>query len=460
MDLSLNKIYRIKNENLFINFFIFILLTITLLLSDSYVSEYITLLLLCLIAICTVSVNNLILFFNFFFISVIISKLIAFQYLISNNSYFASGGDDEIFNDLAVNFSKTPISLDNPEFLIPTYKLYIIILSSWVRLLNFIYPQNIDYHFSLLMLNSFFGASSIVYVKKIFIYFNKFNNLNIFKKNIILYNPFILFYSSVLLREIIILFFILIFFYFLFNKTSSLRVTFIIISIFSIFLLRPTITLLLIFTLFLYLFLKFKNKILKYFLILIASIPLIFFIIPIIELISNRSLDNFSDNRIEFISSQSSSNSVGLLLIQSNSFIAKLILPIYILLSPIPPPIFLFNFTLTSLLISFGSIINFIALIFLFQKSFIFFNNKAFYINKYTLQKKQLLVLSIFTLSNIILVSFSSSDYRHNLIIYPFIFLLTIPDGSFKKSQQNLYIIIFTMIIIAIFSYFCYKNLF
>lgn len=459
MDVSLNTIYRNKNENAFICFFFFILLTLVLLSSNSYISEYITLLLLCLIAICTVSLKNLILFFNFFLISIITSKLIAYQYLISNNSYFASGGDDQIFNDLAINFSKTPISLDNPDFLIPSYKLYIIILSTWVRLLNFIYPQNIDYHFSLLMLNSFFGASSIVFIKKIFIYFNKFNNLSFIKRTIILFNPFILYYSSVLLREIVLLFFILVFFYFLFNTTSSLRKTFIIISIISIFLIRPTVTILLIISLFFYSFLHLKSRILKFFYFLILTIPIIFFIIPIVELISNRSLDNFSDDRIEFISNQSSSNSIGLLLIQSNSFIAKLILPIYILLSPIPPPIFLFNFTLTNILISFGSIINFISLIFLLQKCANLFTNKFIYISNYILQKKQLLIISIFTLSNMIMVSFSSSDYRHNFIIYPFLLLLTIPDGSFKKSQQNLYIIIFIMISIAIFSYLFYKNL-
>ena len=198
-----------------------------------------------------------------------------------------------------------------------------------------------------------------------------------------------------------------------------------------------------------------KNYIRIIYLIILCFLIFILFI-PNLEIISTRNLDNYFQNQVEFITSQADNNSIGMLLLQSNSFIVKIILPIYILLSPLPPPILLFNINLTSIFISFGSIINFISFIFLIQKG-ISISNKNILHNNFTLRRRNLFLISIFVFSNVILVGYSSADYRHNLIIIPFLLLITMPTGRFKRGSVNLYYLLFFIIMIIFIFYIFYK---
>jgi hypothetical protein len=379
-----------------------------------------------------------------------------------NGTPYIGGGDDKLFNDLALYFTNNEIDINDPFYLAIPYKLYLYVLSGWLKLVSIFVPYNVENNFQtvLLMLNSFWGGLVAVNLKKIIINAGVYGKLNSIKYALTFYNPFILYYSSVLMREIFLVFLILGAIAMLLSE-STIRVKVLTISLcfLGTFFVRPVSALIILLASGFTIFSQIKStKIKGLILIVLITVGLVV-VLPNINIILGRDMsaeafENLAQHSLE----QASENSIGAKLVASNNPVLQLVLPFYILLSPLPPPI-LSDFSLRALLLSLGSVSWAICLLiyipfcvsFYKNRKLVQLSNKKFY--KYVQLTFILVVLNTF------IVGYTSHDPRHLLFAYPLI--IPLATGYAKIEYLKRYRLFFycflTLTISMILFYLFFK---
>lgn len=443
-------------------FFISLVITIiSFLITSGAINQVIGFFFLLSLGVLFVRPLNQPLFFSFFFISILFSRLLVFEFLMKNGTYFIGGGDDELFNDLSHDLAANQLNTEDPVFLAMPYKLYLYLLAFWIKIVSFFDTNNgsSNFHYSLLMLNSFFGSLVVINIKNILEKVGILSYLTLLQKFFIFFNPYVIYFSSVLLREIALVYFITAALLSLFatgNKLKNLLV--ILICFVSAFLIRPASSLLILTMLFTFVYFKINSILLRVILIVTLSSIIVFYILPSLDALLGRDIAIAQTKVLELVTDQSAVNSLGSKLIQSNNIFSKIIVPFYILMSPLPPPIFN-EITIRALIISLGSLFWFITIIIYtpILYSHIFNLNIRKIINsKYSLF---VLVTASILIFNSLIVGYGSLDPRHHLVLYPIIMPVAIAGFTLSELHRykNYYIGIFIMIIILFVFYIAIK---
>jgi hypothetical protein len=461
-DYNLNKGRSFRKKIFFFTLSFFFILIFFF--SSSYtLSQIVGFLILVFFSILIVKPKDFFLFYGFFFTSIITSRLLVFQFFLKNGTIFIGGGDDEVYNQLAHDLAFNQLDLLDPVFLAMPYKLYLYLLAFWIKInLYFVTGSTIkNFHFLLLLLNSFLGSLVVCNIKNILNQIEILNRLLPYQKIIVFFNPFIIYYSSVLLREIIVVLFIsTAIIYILSDKNVYLKIIIAIVCFVSLFFIRPSSAMLIVFFSLNYLFLNFKTYFNKILLIILVGL-FIYLIIPYLDSILGKNIEMRISNIMGLAAENSMENSFGNKILQSDNKLIKLLIPFYILVSPIPPPIFTaFNFK--SVIISAGSILWLFTLIFYFAFLFRFFFRTSK--SKITNPKYQLYVIitANMLLFNSIIVGYGAIDPRHHLILYPIItplvFVGQISKGFLKFKYY--YLAVFYLLYFSVIGYIVLKILF
>jgi hypothetical protein len=458
-DYSLNK-DRSFQKKIFFFILSFFFITIFFFSSHNTLSQIGGFLILVFLSFFIVKPKDFDLFYGFFFVSIITSRLFVFQFFLQNGTVFIGGGDDELYNQLAHDLANNQLDLLDPYFLAMPYKLFLYVLSFWIKI-NLYFAQGgatKNYHFLLLLLNSFLGSLVVCNIKNILRQLEILPSLLPYQKIIIFFNPFIIYYSSVLLREIIVVLFITTAItHILSDKNVFFKICIVFLCFISLLFVRPTSAMLIFLFSYTFLLLNIKTYFNKIILILFLVL-IVFFIFQYVDVIIGKNLEGRFLKMSDLVSENKSENSFGAKLINSNNILIKLLIPIYILFSPIPPPIFTaFNFT--SLILSAGSILWFFTIIFYFPFLFRFFFIK--YNNEIRNPKYQsyIVVTAIILVFNSIIVGYGAVDPRHHLILYPIITPLVFV-GKISKSFMKLkyyYLLVFYLVSSIFFGYIILK---
>jgi hypothetical protein len=421
--------------------------------SDYSFSQIVSFTLILILSITLLSPDNWKLFLSFFLVSVIISRLLIADFMRQNGTPYIGGGDDKLFNDVAVYFARNEIDFEDVYYLAMPYKLYLFVLSNWIKTVAFISNETINhsYQTSLLMLNSFTGALVTVNIKKLLTYVGIYKKLSSLGVILVFFNPFLLYYSSVLLREITVVYFISTFFVTLFSaQRIDYKIAISLVCFIATFLIRPANAILIPITLGVVYFKNLKNTFSKA--IFLVAIMLVSFVVilPNINSILGKNVDSTSEMYKELALEQASGSSIGVKLIQSTNPVVKIILPIYTLFSPIPPPI-LTDYSFRSFIISLGSISWSVILVILIPNLIKFLNSKSKTMKKENwIYFDYVLVLVPVCIIHTILVGLGSSDPRHLLLLYPTIIPIALTE--FKPSDIIQYSLYYTFIFFFIFA--------
>lgn len=440
------------------------LVILMILLSPHPVSQYTSLLLLMGIAFILLKRENYQTFLAFFFTSIIVSKLLVMEFLATNGTTYIGGGDDQLFNDLAIYFTYNEVDITDPIYLAIPYKLYLYLLSAWIKIVSFFSndTDNNNFHSVLLMLNSSFGALVAVNVKIMLTKAGLFNKLTSFQYLLTIFNPFILYYSAVLFREILMVFIII---SSLLVLLSEMRLVFKIILILFCFsaalFVRPVNSVVILMASFMYAMQNIRSNAVRIAIIGgIAGFILLYLIPNIGELlgrdVSSESLEKYSELTMD----QASDNSIGAVVVGSKNPIIQMIVPVYVLFSPIPPPI-VTEFTFRALVLSLGSISWFVSVILFLPFIKEFYKKRKEYKIADIHYYRFVAICTVVGVLNILMVAFSSHDPRHNLFVYPLIIpmaLRGITHNYFEK-YKGYFITIIMGSASLIFLYIIYKLL-
>ena len=327
------------------------------------------------------------------------------------------------------------------------YKFYILIHGTYFDLLKLIGISDFNVLHSLL-LNAFIGACTSVYIYKIIDLIINESKLKEFYTICVISFPLSIFYFCNLLREGILVFFLMVVIFQTLNSGSSIskRVFIILFIILCSFFVRPASAF------FIAAFpassLLFNSKEIRR-----KSIPVLIILIALLLFykndIYNRDIKDTQEMYRELSSQTSSDNSIGLKLIKSDNLIFRILSVPYIILSPIPPPIFK-NFNFNSFFISIGSILWYIYLP-------IFFLSIKKFAKQIEFRKIIVQYMATFILSSI-LVTQTSADPRHLILFYPISIFFSVLYIFRYKNEFFHFLLNYTMIsIICIIGYLIIK---
>lgn len=254
----------------------------------------------------------------------------------------------------------------------------------------------------------------------------------------LIFMPQFVVYNSTYLRDSIIMLLFASLIYFL-NSKRHLEIRKIgyslIILIFAYFI-RPGSS----FFLLTYIFIHFYSSKIKLYLLLLL---VILFIVDYYYDFQFRDLESISNTYTELTSKEASVNSLGAKLLDSNNLLLFPIKFLYVLFSPIPPPI-LFKLSLQSIVFSVGLLIKyFFILIYLIDGIKNFFSNNSDF-------RKNFIYICIITGA----ILFSSRDPRHLNYLLPLIFVKSIYLFDYKVNlikQSILYLILLGPLIIGVY---------
>ena len=234
--------YKLDKYNILgFSFAIFISL-LFILFSKNNVHQFLTLFLVLLASFFFINNKDKKLFYSFFFICFLFSRIIALELIFKNGSFFTDGKDDEFFNIAAQALFDSNFNLIEPYFVLAPYKLFILTLGFWIKILNFLsfgFASSDSYHYSFLIINNFIGALSVIYLRKIIYKLNIIKELRGYKLYFILFSPILIYYSSVLLREIWVIMFFIIGMYFLICKNLKNNFLKLFVISIALFFIRP-----------------------------------------------------------------------------------------------------------------------------------------------------------------------------------------------------------------------------
>lgn len=439
--------------------------TLFILFSENNTHQFLTLFLVLLVSFFFINNRDKKLFYYFFFLSFLFSRIIALELIFENGTFFTNGQDDEFFNNAAQALFDSNFDLVQPYFILAPYKLFILFLGFWIKILNFLsfgFASSDSYHYSFLIINNFIGSFSVIYLRKIIYKLNIIKDLKGYKLYFILFSPIVIYYSSVLLREIWIIMFFVIGMYFLISK--NLKNNFIKLSAISIalFFIRPFNAAVFLLMVFSWQFLSIRNVFTKSIILFIFPLTILYFIFSI-DSFFVFSLLNSMENMNNFILDNVSENSIGKILFQSNSIIiVYLIRPLYILISPFPPPFFT-DYSIISFLKSFNGLVWVVTLPFYFLFLLNFLKKSTFYKkNNYDLYK-YVLVVSLLMLVNTLAINFFTGNPRHNsfiyILVYPFLIYFISKEKVFFKKNLIYFFFSIAILILATFIYLFLKVL-
>jgi hypothetical protein len=377
--------------------------------------------------------------FKFFLFSyllgTIICCLIIYSNYISNGTPFLGGGDDELFYDYSVRYSKFGLNDFDINYVITMpYKFYILINALFFDFLKLLGVRDFCY-VHILLLNVFVGASSSVFVHKII---NQIVTQNIKDElsYLVISFPYFVFYNSNLLRECWIVFFFLVIIYqtISLNRPVFFRIILIIIAAILTFFIRPASAFFIITFPVCYVLFSKKLK-LSYILVMLVIIGIIYLQK---DNIYNRDIKETQEMYQELSSQSSDKNSIGLKLVTSDNIFMRILSILYLVFSPIPPPIVKVQ-NINSVVLSVGSIFWYILLPTFFLS-----------IRKFKLIPAYRKVIIPFVLSFVIsafVVSNTSADPRHLIPFYSIIILFGILFSYHHKKIYVSYIYLFIALV-------------
>ncbi len=381
-----------------------------------------------------------------FLICISFMRLFLYSYELDTGNIFIPGGDAKTFYNKVISIANG----DN-DYFFGRYKLFLAIVSSYYKLINFMgLGSNSPYHF--ILLSSFFVSVGNVFVFKISKILLSSEDAKKVFFTVILF-PIILKYGTGTLREVFAYPFIFIYIYNIIKiKKTKLNYLFMIISIVFISGIRLDWLLSVFgFTVFYYIFgFKFKKRVKNIIIVSIGAVFFLFLFKMVINYIGFTGFDNYDYEKLNRIMNDEdnlrSSNSISTKLM-GYGIIGRLMLFLFAIISPFPPPIIKINVSyLEPLLISLASI-------------YYYFNLPVIYIGI----KKATKVVEIkritygfigMVLTTCLLLAFTTvGTYRHKLFLFP-IFLIYIPlfDQFFgkRKKQKHYGIMLFVIISLLI----------
>lgn len=439
-----------------------ILILFLIVISPHALSQIISLGLLSAISLVLYNKQHHKLLFGYFFLSIVISKLLVYDFLRVNGTTFIGGGDDQVFTDMALYFTDHELDLSDPFYTAVPYKLYVFILTEWINLVRFFSgePNNQHFHSVLLMLNSFYGATIAVNVKRIMIHAGIMDKIKSYTYALTLFNPFLLYYSSVLLREIFMVLLIVTTIYALLSDMKLIgKVLIIFLCFLGAVFVRPVNSVIILIASFIYMMQSIRSVKVRVFIIGTIAAFILFYIVPNIGKLLGRDVSPESFNKFsELTLSQASESSIGAKLVQSSNPLIQAILPLYVLLSPIPPP-FVSDLSLKAFLISLGVVSWIFSLVLYFPFIQTFYKERKEIAVNQIHYYRFVLISSIVAGINVLIVGFSSHDPRHNLFIYPLLIpmaLTNIRKEYFTKYKMYFFLLL-TMLVSFLLFYVIYK---
>jgi len=397
------------------------------------------------------SLSNSNIYISCFSLNCIFSFVLAISFNLDHNDLFIGGGDDQLFYEYSIRTYKYGID----DFGVYTdtfnFKGYLFFYSFIISFLSFFSINDVS-HFGLLFFNSSLMAISMIHLKEVgLIIFKKYNliisNTTLFYVALF---PFILFYSSVFLRDCWITFLFTWMTLVLIKKSPFFIKTLILASILIMaFYIRPASAVFLFVFVCINIFLKssFFEKIFISIILVVVS----FIIFENLKfLIKRESISEVYETYTILSSEQAESSSLGTFLIQSTNPLVKFFSILYLFLSPLPPPFFLTS-NFHTFFISIGSIFWY----------FIFFTVLISFFKGYFKDETKLIPSFFITIAIAsFAVIFSTNNPRHLQFIYPMFLLLF---ALLLKTQKRFILISIDIYLVAIpfcgFAYFLIKIL-
>lgn len=369
-----------------------------------------------------------------FFFNVSIAGILAIYFQHINRVPFIGGGDDELFYHYAVKLSKYWLSAFGPEYIFGMqYKLYVHMHGFWFDFLNYLNIKDYFFFHSIL-LNCFVGAliGPISYgiIKQI--WNEKFA---VYASLLIIFFPLTVFYSSTLLRECFVtVLFLLVVKLTISNVNFFSKYFLLVILLLLAYFLRPASAFFIaIFPAAYFVFAaktKLRRNIVLLFFALIVFVGLLFK-----SQIYDRDIKETQEMYDQLAQESSAESSIGMKLTRSGNIAIRAVSVIYIIYSPVPPPIIV-EPRLDYIFISLGSLIWYFAIPCLLILTFVYFNDPYF--------GKYLKSFIVFFLFSAIIVTFSSADVRHLQPVYPlslaFVLYFIIEKYSMFKKYIYLYL--------------------
>lgn len=341
-----------------------------------------------------------------YLLNISIGILISLNFEINNGSPFLGGGDDQLFYESVIDLARgfTPdVYLDAIS-----YQGYLYTHEYFYRFLIFFFPETTSY-IHMVILNGFAGAVIPALIYQICTrYFSIALSVSI--SVFIAFFPHLVYYSSIMLRDIWVAMFLVLVLHTLLTRSNFLVKIFIIALILYATLYFRVASMLLICVFILsYFFFSQKQVVLRFISVLLVSlIGVSFVLFP--EVVIERRFDETLQNYNEILESSADEGSLGRQLRSSNNPIIFSIGIAYLLYSPLPPP-FLKKQKLHYFIISLGCVLWYMMI------PAVFFG----IVRHSKMEKTSAIAYSylMFLLVTLIVVNYSTGSARHIVFIYP-----------------------------------------
>jgi|SaaInlStandDraft_1057018.scaffolds.fasta_scaffold00979_3 hypothetical protein len=378
--------------------------------------------------------SNLNFFFNFYLIGSII--LIVLNRLDHNTNWYSI--DTEMFYNISIGESVVGVYLSNIKWV-----GYFFLLNEFYTIIAQFIDASVHFYHGILM-NIFFSSFIPYFYQKHFK--DKLSSKSLKKALIILLilPQFLMFTSTYLRDSFIMLFFAMLVYYINSKEIRDIKkITLVILTLGLTFTFRPASS----FFLLIYVFIHFHNSIKKRYLLTLVIILLGFYYYYGYNF---RDFESTAEGYKALTNKEASDNSLGNRLYNINNLFVFPLKILYLIFSPIPPPI-LSKLSLRSFFLSLGYLASYYYIILYFTS---LVKNLVFRIKDEGLTKDFIYLLVISTI-----VILTSRDPRHLSYFYPLIFIrgIVFIEQNKKFSKDLIFLLIGLILPILIAGYITLK---
>jgi hypothetical protein len=380
-----------------------------------------------------------------FLLNSLFAVLLALSFFLEHGDPFIGGGDDETFYEISRGFKDGLRVFDKKNafsWSSLNYKAYIIVMAGWLKMLNIIGFSD-DSFLNLNLVNSFFGALSVVLI---FLIFKSIMGVELGKKTaywVLLFPP-VIFYSATIIRDTMVLFVfsLSLFILFVTNWRWRMKLPLLLVCLLVMYYVRDASSFLLAVFIITYIGLGLKGNNHKLLFIAGCFLAIIVALSTLLVAASTAppAVQPLKTDFIKFLSYQihyynkeilheSLQTSLGARLRDFSNPVAVLTGILYMFFSPVPP-LFFQSFTFGNLFLGLGNMvwyfIGFLYVFSVFQSSYSPVHRRVWWAVLMTL------------LLSLLMVYFSSGDSRHLHFIQPFIIGFTVEYFTRNKNSAIL----------------------